>query len=277
MAFTILWGLGFLAHFLPAAAAQTTQLDRFVGRDFWAVVASENELPDLLELAGKVPKGFVVAPEPWRFWKATGVGQAQYIFLLGESLVLIPGGSSVCVQTFDGSAKRINSWSFQTGWRIALTGASIQYSNEIASDLIAIHTVPIVNGLNIAKEYFAIGGNRLRLIRLENDKGEPVQNEYALPNYEIGVVPEAHTVEEWAGLLESKDKADVLSALVFLGGRHIDVGPWPSESKYAGLWRQLTGSRRIRESIELLSRSGSDWIRQAAVSAARGPHPRLFE
>jgi hypothetical protein len=115
--------------------------------------------------------------------------------------------------------------------RASLLDATIEYSNEFARDLIVFHTAPVINGRNITKEYFALGNDRLRFIRLENDKGELARNEYVFPNYEIGIAPDAHTVEQWSALLESKDKADVLSALVFLGGKHRkSPNPWTNRA-----------------------------------------------
>ena len=128
---------------------------------------------------------------------------------------------------------------FQAGWRIALVSASIEYSHDLATDLVVLHTIPVINGLNVAKEYFAISNDQIRVIRIENDKGKLTQNEYIFANYEIGVGPTANNVDEWERLLKSKDKSDVLSALVFLGGRHIDgpdqdFGPGPHESTVSG-------------------------------------------
>jgi hypothetical protein len=142
--------------------------------------------------------------------------------------------------------------------------------------------VRFINGRNVAKEYFAVGGDRLRFVRMENDEGEAVQNEYVYPNFEIGIVPAGNTEEEWASMLESVDKADVLSALVFLGGRHITepqrhFASEPAESKYAGLFRQLIGSPRIRELIARLRHSENEWVRQAALLALRGPRDRLLQ
>jgi hypothetical protein len=40
---------------------------------------------------------------------------------------------------------------------------------------------PLINGRNLAREYFAIGNDGLQVVRMENDKGEAVQNEYVFP------------------------------------------------------------------------------------------------
>jgi hypothetical protein len=200
----------------------------------------------------------------------------RYIVLLGESLILIPGGSSACVQLFDSTTRRINSWSFQVGWRADLYDASMEYSDDFTSDMIILRTAPVINGRNITKEYFSLKNDRLRFVRLENDKGALVQNEYVFPNYEIGIIPDAKTVEEWAALLQSEDKADVLSALIFLSGKHIDeperqLLPGPHESNYVGLYKKLTRSARIHDLVEHLAESENNWVRQAALLVTSKP------
>jgi hypothetical protein len=270
---TVLFALAVNVCCLPLAIqSQTSELDPFVANDLSTQRLSSDARLKVDQIVGQIPKGFAQEPVPWYVWKTHAV-QTRYIVLLGESLGSIPGGSSACLQLFDAATNRINSWSFQVGWRANLLDASIEYSNELASDLIVFRTAPVVNGRNITKEYFALGNDRLRFIRLENDKGDLARNEYVFPNYEIGIAPDAHTVEQWSALLESKDKADVLSALVFLGGKHIDEPerrslPGPHESNYAALFRELIGSPRIRELVEYLSNSDSEWIRQAALLAA---------
>jgi hypothetical protein len=91
-----------------------------------------------------------------------------------------------------------------------------------------------------------------------------------------------NTAEERASLLDSADKADVLSALVFLRGRHITepqrhFAPEPAESKYAWVFQQLVGSPHIREMVARLSHSDSEWVRQAALLAVREPREQLLQ
>ena len=256
--------------------AAGSPLDPFVGRDFWKDHASGQELADLKNILGDVPKGLLMPPDPWRVWKTDHAGQVRYIVLLGEDAATIPGGSSACIEIFDAARKKVGSSWFQTGWR------NIFVAGELENDMVVISTAPVINGRNIAKEYFSIGGDRVRLVRIEDDKGALVQNEYVFPNSEIGPVPEANDVDAWAGLLESKDTADVLAALVFLGGRHI-TGPEqafasePHESQYAGLFQQLVAGARIQTDIQHLIESGNAWVKQAAVLAARPPRERPFQ
>lgn len=191
----------------------------------------------------------------------------------------IPGGATARVQLLDDTLKTVSDWSFQAGWRILLEDATFEYSAELGSYLIILHTSPVINGANVAKEYFSVSGDRLRLVRIENDKGRAVQNEYVFPNCEIGIVPEAKTTSQWAALLESADRTDVLSALVFLGGRHL-ASPErrflkePKESKYARLFRELAENTQVQDLIRQLEMSDNEWIRQAATLAARGPYDR---
>ncbi len=264
------------------ADAQRTQLDPLVGRDLW-----KNQLPDRTQsrlglIVGKVPKGVMTEPSPWHIWKTNRNGVIRYVFLLGEEEITVPGGSSACVLLLDSGLHHINNWCFQTGWRITLDSASFDFSNDLGSDIIVLHMTRFINGRNVAKEYFALSGDRLRFVRMENDKGEAVQNEYVLPNYEIGIVPTGETEQEWIDMLRSADKPDVLSALVFLGGRHITeaqrrLAPEPAESKYASLFQKLISDARIRELIAGLSDSENEWIRQAARLAARDPRERFLQ
>jgi hypothetical protein len=261
---------------LPPIHAQTNMLDRYVGRDLWKQRLSKDEQLSLERIVGKVPKGQMTEPVPWHVWKTKSHEPTRYIVLLGESLILIPGGSSACVQLFDSTTRRINSWSFQVGWRADLYDASMEYSDDFASDMIILRTAPVINGRNITKEYFSLKNDRLRFVRLENDKGALVQNEYVFPNYEIGIIPDAKTVEEWAALLQSEDKADVLSALIFLSGKHIDepekqLLPGPHESNYVGLYKKLTRSARIHDLVEHLAESENNWVRQAALLVTSKP------
>lgn len=65
----------------------------------------------------------------------------------------------------------------------------------------------------------------------------------------------------------------MLSALVFLGGRH-RAEPGYSGDPDGRLFQQLMESPRIHALIERLTASDNDWIAQAAKLAARGPRDR---
>lgn len=264
------------------ADAQSTQLDPLVGRDLWKDRLPNGTQSRLDLIVGKVPKGVVMEASPWHVWKTRRNGVIRFVILLGEPETIVPGGSSACVLLLDSRLHHINSWCFQTGWRITLDSASFDFSSDLGSDLIVLHMTRFINGRNVAKEYFTLSGDRLRFVRMENDKGEAVQNEYVFPNFEIGIVPTGETEQEWIDMLRSADKPNVLSALVFLGGRHITEAQRrfvaePAESKYGTLFQKLISNARIRELIAGLSDSENQWIRQAAQLASRGPRERRLQ
>jgi hypothetical protein len=234
-----------------------------------------------------VPKGFFFPPTPWHVWKINRDNQTRYVVLLREPPMGIPGGSSACIQVFESSAKRIGSWSFNTGWRRDVAGASIAFSNDLASYLIVLQMFAIgpdvsnsdahhftLKAYDEGKEYFALKDDQLKFIRMEDDKGNILQNDYVYSNIQVGFVPTATSTDQWIALLASKDKTDVLSALLFLGGEHTakpnmrfpDI-PWQSE--YAPLISQVKKDRFIREWVRRKSQSDDTWIRQAALLAAR--------
>lgn len=260
-----------------AIDAQTVNFDRLLGKNLWEHQPTRAQAAELKRLAGPVVKVYSMEPSPWYIWKTDRGGRARYVMLLGDSLFIIPGGTSACIQLFDATPTLIRSECFLTGWRNQLTGASLEYSEELSADLVVLRTEPVINGRDIRKEYFAISEDRVRLVRLENRGGAVVQNEYVFPNFEIGAAPPAQTVEAWTSLLQSNDKSDVLSALVFLGGRHLTerrLSPGSEESKYSPLFQKLVATPAIRDLISQLMTSGSPWIRDAAALAARDPRGR---
>lgn len=259
-----------------AIHAQTTKFDRFVGKDLRKDLSEQGKLEKVL---GTAPSPDFENTTPWYVWKTSQNGLMRYAVLLVQPEFIVPGGSTACLVLFGPTAKRIASWCFPTGWRMTPANASLEFSNEAGSDLIVIDMAQFINGRDVGREYFGVGDDQLRLVRIENHKGEVVQNEYVFPNFEIGLVPKATSVDEWAGMLESRDKGIVLSALTFLGGRHLTepsrhFAPEPQESIYADLFQKLIENPRIHELIGNLTKSDNAWVRPAAVLAARGPRDR---
>jgi hypothetical protein len=259
--------------------AQNTRLDSFVGKDLRNDLSAQKKLTDIL---GTAESGDIGDTAPWYVWKTNQNGRTRYAVLLVRPEWIIPGGSTACIVLFGPTTRRIASWCFQTGWRMTPANASLESPAEVGSDLVVINMTRFINGRDVAKEYFTISNDQLRLVRLENHQGEAVQNEYVFPNSEIGLVPIATSVDGWADMLESRDNSVVLSALTFLGGRHLNEPirrglPELQESKYAELFEKLMGSARIHELIGNLANSDNAWVRQAAVMAAREPRERQLQ
>ncbi len=255
--------------------AQTNDLERFVGKKLGRL--SKKDTARLQQIVGPLPKpAGRLQPYPWHVWKVTRGGTMRYVLLAVSSEVIVPGGSSACVQIFDSVGIRLNTWCFQTGNRMTPEAAAFEYSYSLHSDVIVLNMTRFINGYDIAKEFFALKNDQLRFVRIENSKGEAVQNEYIYPNMEIGFAPSAKTEAEWMALLESDEKCDRLVALVFLGGSHVwKTGVLPEKkSRYSELFLNLKSSPRIEAAIAALVKSSDPWIHQAAVLAARDPWER---
>jgi hypothetical protein len=189
--------------------------------------------------------------------------------LLGGLPPSIPGGASACVLLLDSAGNRITISSFEIGWRTVLTGATMEHPSDLGGYLIDISISPVINGRPIANEYFAVRNNRVQLVRLEDDKSKPVQNSYEYPNSQIGPIPDAISIEDWRALLESSEPSEVLSALVFLGGKHFERNPFPENiahesSAQVQHYKDAIGDQQIWALITKLESSGNKWIREAA-------------
>lgn len=263
-AFAIAW-----AMVAVPILAQNRILDSYVGRDLSEDAGSG--YADLDEIVGTVSDDVTVHPLPWHVWKTTQDVETRYVVLLARHLLTIPGGIWACVRLFDSGGHRIASWTFRSGWRADFSGASFEYSPRLGCDVMILRTEAAFGGRDITREFFALKHNKLTFVRLENSGGSLVSNNYVLPNYEIGVVPDAKSVSEWIRLLQSEDKADILSALVFLSGSHTArPGIWsagPMESKYVEKYRELIHDPNVLRIVERLSNRGDDWIKNAATLA----------
>jgi hypothetical protein len=258
-----------VAMFTATADAQDFNLDQFVGRDLWKQRPRNSDALRLYDLSGRDPfeTSYERQVEPWHVWKTSVNGRTRYIFLLGAPLITIPGGSYACIQLFDASARRIGSWSFQAGWRIQLVDATFEYSAAVNDFLIVLHMAPVSDVGNVRKEKFAINNDRLRLVRVENDRADAIQNQYVHPYADdLRLAPHPASEDEWVALLESKDKVEVVSALSYLG-----------ERDDSDCLKRVLGDSRTRSIIEHLQEADNQWVKQAAMLAAarlHGGHPQ---
>ncbi len=114
--------------------------------EFWKDPLPGSDRARLNEIIGVVPKAGM-EPPPWHIWKTSRDNLKRYIVLLGKPLLSTPGGSSACALLFDGELRRVNRWCFQTGWRITLESASLEFSDDLASDMLALHVFAVVEML----------------------------------------------------------------------------------------------------------------------------------
>ena len=265
---------------LPASA-QTTVLESLVKKDLRSL--SEKELAPLSKLLNKEsdpnsklfdPITKLFGPSPWYVWPVSKSGRKRFLVFEGQPLLSQPGVSTVRIHLFDASGKRMHQWAFSTGWRIDLDSASISYNQGLAAHVITINTSPAIHGREVAKQHFALVDDRLHFIRMEGPKGQVLDNDYEHPNKTLGNAPKAKSGEDWLRRLQSKNKCEVLAALMFLGGRHLDPprkepGYHLEEIEQARMVRKLRSDQKAAQFIRRYMKSDSKWIAEAATLASK--------
>ena len=211
---------------------------------------------------------------PWFFWRIQHPpGQTRYILFDGQPLYMIPGASRARVSVFEPDGQLLSSSAFSTGWRLHLEGAMLSSENPLGVPLIVALTRPSINGSDVARQYYAIIEDKVALLRFESSSGRLLRNPYAAPNLAIGPPLPQRSPEEWARALMSADPAQVLRALMWLGGRHLDpqrqLPPYmhqaPAESR---LVTEIRSREDVRRRVETLKSSDNAWLREAAEFAA---------
>jgi len=215
---------------------------------------------DDLELVAKIPNG---------------ENKLNYVSIIGKPLIVIPSNSEIYFEIYNEDGSLINSGTFNAGWRISIEKIEVRFSPEIGRKIIEVTSEPVINGRDIFKQYFALVGNEIRLIRLEDSKGQAVRNDYHAPNMTIGLNITEHSSEEWKTSLKSVDSAEVLSSLTVLSGIHLNPEKLPAfygevpyeDIKEAKFIRELNKDNDIKFEIQNLTKSEKVWIKQAATFA----------
>jgi hypothetical protein len=207
---------------------------------------------------------------------STTQGEERYILIEESSSVTIPGNSRLRLSLFSASGILVSSSEFNAGWRIALTEIRLIQVNGIAGDVLEVESYPMINGADVAKQYYGRVDDEMRLIRLEDSSGALVPNVYRTPNHTIGFTPIGRSVSDWAKALESNDVAEVLAALTWLGGLHLDVDSIGDEEP--ANWHEYISEAHLAETtrchsgviaaVNALKKSDNPWVRDAAGLAA---------
>ncbi len=200
-------------------------------------------------------------------------GRISYVLIEESPAVVIPGETGLSVHVFSPEGRILSSSAFSSGWRIFLTGMKVKYMPEVGREVLEVSSQPSLNGRDVAKEYYALIGEKLLLVRLEDSAGRLIRNYYGAPNHTFGPTITGRTAAEWELALESLDEAEVLAALVWVGGEHWDPREHSpdykheemSEARLADEVRSLDG---VKARLGELVRSENAWVRGAAESAA---------
>jgi hypothetical protein len=176
------------------------------------------------------------------------------------------------VFTTDGAL--LSSLEFGAGWRIALSEIGLIQVEGIEGDVLEVQSDAMINGADVAKQYYALVGDEMRLIRLEDSSGALTPNIYRTPNHTIGFTPIGRSVADWQAAVESDDVAEVLAALTWLGGVHLnlddvkdgDPAYWHEYLSEAGLVEAVRGRSAVQTAVNALKQSSNPWVREAARS-----------
>jgi len=210
-------------------------------------------------------------PLDWREW-VSFQAQNYSVVIEGRPVLVVPSQCELRGTVSTPLAGRVFSESFGGGWRIEVMSGAVSPRTEAGPGLVELHSQPYINGRWIMTQYYRVLGERLLLVRLEDDKGRAVRNNYGAPNHTIGPQVPIREAQAWEASLSSPDPAEILWALAWLGGTHAD--PVPPPPNY--LRESLEDARRFQEVLKregvqsrlrVLSTSPNPWIAEAAKQA----------
>ena len=205
---------------------------------------------------------------------ANAQGQISYALIEESPLLTIPGECGIRVHVFSLEGKLLSNSAFSSGWRITLTEMQLKYMPEIGREALEVSSKPVINGRDVAKQYYALIGEKALLVRLEDSGGQLIRNIYGAPNHTIGFTLTGRSAKDWEKALESNDVAEVLATLTWLGGIHWNPRtPAPEytheEMSEARLADDVRSREGVKVAIRRLMQSENTWVRNAAELAAK--------
>jgi hypothetical protein len=196
--------------------------------------------------------------EPWRVWRRDEPeGAGGYLLFQVRPCFMLPGGSWAAVHLFTGTGRLARTVLLATGYRMTPEEASARYDPAVGAFVIEV--VSVGEYSSVVRQFYGVRGVEVVLLRLEDEGGRPLANDYYTPHFTFGPEVASRAAEEWEEALASADQVRVLEALVWLGGRHRE---------------NLTPAPDVRRRVADLARSESRWVREAATLALKEMGPR---
>ena len=138
---------------------------------------------------------------PWFLWRHPA---GNLVLLEASHIMSIPGQSSARVTVIDENGKPINQTVFSTGWRIDVVNAERIDPISQSGLFFAINSQNVINGRDVAKQYYAIINDETFLLRIEDSNGNSLTN--GTKNHMIGPeLPHAYNVEQISNLKSLMD------------------------------------------------------------------------
>ena len=276
-----------VAALCAAAEVQQEGLSAYKGKDLRKL--DEKGLMTFMEefraLTGDKPEeksdwgGF----EPW--WvDQIHSGEAAWVFLEAYPGYAIPDMSAMRVNVFDKNWKRICKQSFPTGYRFFLGEVKIEPNKALSQDLL-VATVTCAGPFMVVdgekkgpafeqgwyqKQYYALSGTNVVMVRLEDDKGLIARNHYAWSAPPKGPPVPSRTKEEWIKSLQSTNAVDQLATLVWLTGGHLssreERKPDHNQESVADsrLFESVRDDPRTERILQELKKHENKWIHEYA-------------
>ncbi len=242
-------------------------LERYVGVDLRTLSPEEGEAFDrrVEALEGG-------AKDEWRlerWWvKPFDGGDATWLMLRARSVYDNPGAAVLEFHFYDKDWKALRKQRFQAGTWLFVSEVSIVKENPLGRELVMVEMDsqgPEVYGESKAskaeafkrgwfqKQFYAFEKGGFVLVRIEDSKGEIVQNDYDRDPPRIGPAVPARSANEWLALLREGNAVGRLEAMVWISGAS----------------RFRAGRKELRQSdvaAELKKLEGSEnaWVREYA-------------
>lgn len=194
-------------------------------------------------------------------------GNSYYALIGISNPMMIPGNCGLRIQLFNLQGKHLKSISFNSGWRMDVNDVKVEFIPELNREVIVAQTSRVINGRDVAKQYYGLVNEEIFPIRLENSEGKLIQNIYFASNHTIGQKMSPRLINDWEKNIKSNDIVKILASLVYLGGEHSDrrfEKLLPKISSEAELVDEVRSNQVIKTTILELSNSENKWLRDSA-------------
>ncbi|MBI3098295.1 MAG: hypothetical protein HYY93_08655 [Planctomycetes bacterium] len=221
-------------------------------------------------------------PNPWFLWKIEAQGgRTRYLLFEGWPLWSIPGESEARVNLISEEGDRLWESTFETGYRILAGTPTLLRETRLGVPLIEIPSLPQAHGLDIGRQYYALAGDSLALVRLEDTAGHAIRNHLGTCQNTVGPFPPRRSAVEWEAEVCSVDTGRRMAALLWLGAlracpyeipetfhhRHaLDEGRF-DDLREAELAESVRGREEVRRVLDESLKSDIPWVREAAEMA----------
>jgi hypothetical protein len=185
-------------------------------------------------------------------------GDVSWLFLEAHLAYSAHDVSIVRAHLFDSDWKRCAVQIFPVGHRFLMEEAIVVDDDKLDENLLVVKAVSIGPFLEVGgkkspaleqgefqREFYALLEGSFVLVRLEDDKGRIVPNDYTLGRSYKGPDFPAKEVEEWLQALESSNAVEQLAALVWLTGKHLSS----AEPRHAYLDQETIGDSKVYEAV----------------------------